>query len=172
MYAVIWASRWVYCESLCFYFSGHAWLQFTIWKLKSYWNPSGISWLFIVLSFVRSLGYGLKVLKCIMCFISVLSDEIYFMNIARLQPLSDAYGLLMHTNGQWEWTLAPGISPSPRYQHAAVSIICGSSYLFMPQSCPVNMHNFLLSPYRNCWFQQCIYLFLKVSCPLSSFLFI
>lgn len=38
-----------------------------------------------------------------------------------LQPLSDAYGLLMHTNGQWEWTLAPGVSPSPRYQHAAVS---------------------------------------------------
>jgi len=38
-----------------------------------------------------------------------------------LQPLADAYGLLMHTNGQWEWTLAPGVSPSPRYQHAAVS---------------------------------------------------
>ncbi|KAG6523696.1 hypothetical protein ZIOFF_013572 [Zingiber officinale] len=34
-------------------------------------------------------------------------------------PLSDAYGLLMHTNGKWEWTLAPGVSPSPRYQHAA-----------------------------------------------------
>ncbi|GJM94573.1 hypothetical protein PR202_ga11230 [Eleusine coracana subsp. coracana] len=37
-------------------------------------------------------------------------------------PLSDAYGLLMHTNGQWEWTLAPGTSPSPRYQHAAVFV--------------------------------------------------
>ncbi|PWZ10595.1 hypothetical protein Zm00014a_018348 [Zea mays] len=37
-------------------------------------------------------------------------------------PLSDAYGLLMHTNGQWEWTLAPGVSPSPRYQHAAVFV--------------------------------------------------
>jgi hypothetical protein len=37
------------------------------------------------------------------------------------QPLADAYGLLMHRNGQWEWTLAPGVSPSPRYQHAAVS---------------------------------------------------
>ncbi|KQK07580.1 hypothetical protein BRADI_2g36370v3 [Brachypodium distachyon] len=37
-------------------------------------------------------------------------------------PLSDAYGLLMHTNGQWEWTLAPGISPSARYQHAAVFV--------------------------------------------------
>ncbi|XP_065031386.1 serine/threonine-protein phosphatase BSL1 homolog [Musa acuminata AAA Group] len=36
--------------------------------------------------------------------------------------LSDAYGLLMHTNGQWEWTLAPGVSPSPRYQHAAVFV--------------------------------------------------
>ena len=38
-----------------------------------------------------------------------------------LQPLADAYGLLMHRNGQWEWTLAPGVSSSPRYQHAAVS---------------------------------------------------
>lgn len=37
-------------------------------------------------------------------------------------PLGDAYGLLMHRNGQWEWTLAPGISPSPRYQHAAVFV--------------------------------------------------
>ncbi|GAV79055.1 Metallophos domain-containing protein/Kelch_3 domain-containing protein [Cephalotus follicularis] len=37
-------------------------------------------------------------------------------------PLTDAYGLLMHRNGQWEWTLAPGVSPSPRYQHAAVFV--------------------------------------------------
>ncbi|XP_042463963.1 serine/threonine-protein phosphatase BSL1 homolog [Zingiber officinale] len=36
--------------------------------------------------------------------------------------LSDAYGLLMHTNGQWEWTLAPGVSPSPRYEHAAAFV--------------------------------------------------
>ncbi|KAK3041426.1 hypothetical protein RJ639_000403, partial [Escallonia herrerae] len=38
------------------------------------------------------------------------------------KPLADAYGLLMHRNGQWEWTLAPGVSPSPRYQHAAVFV--------------------------------------------------
>ncbi|XP_071701460.1 serine/threonine-protein phosphatase BSL1-like [Rutidosis leptorrhynchoides] len=37
-------------------------------------------------------------------------------------PLADAYGLLMHKNGQWEWTLAPGVSPSSRYQHAAVFV--------------------------------------------------
>ncbi|KAK4482079.1 hypothetical protein RD792_011565 [Penstemon davidsonii] len=37
-------------------------------------------------------------------------------------PLSDAYGLLMHRNGQWEWTLAPGVSPSPRHQHASVFV--------------------------------------------------
>ncbi|XP_038709187.1 serine/threonine-protein phosphatase BSL1-like [Tripterygium wilfordii] len=37
-------------------------------------------------------------------------------------PLGDAYGLLMHRNGQWEWTLAPGVSPSPRYEHAAVFV--------------------------------------------------
>ncbi|MFS7908456.1 putative protein-serine/threonine phosphatase [Helianthus anomalus] len=33
--------------------------------------------------------------------------------------LADAYGLLMHKNGQWEWTFAPGVSPTSRYQHAA-----------------------------------------------------
>lgn len=37
-------------------------------------------------------------------------------------PLGDAYGLLMHRDGRWEWTLAPGVSPSPRYQHAAVFV--------------------------------------------------
>lgn len=37
-------------------------------------------------------------------------------------PMADAYGLLLHTNGKWEWTLAPGVSPSPRYQHAAVFV--------------------------------------------------
>ncbi|KAK9057273.1 hypothetical protein SSX86_022108 [Deinandra increscens subsp. villosa] len=37
-------------------------------------------------------------------------------------PLADAYGLLMHRNGQWEWTIAPGVSPSPRYQHASVFV--------------------------------------------------
>ncbi|KAL4572083.1 hypothetical protein LXL04_018852 [Taraxacum kok-saghyz] len=37
-------------------------------------------------------------------------------------PLDDAYGLMMHKNGEWEWTLAPGVSPSSRYQHAAVFV--------------------------------------------------
>ncbi|XP_077219148.1 BRI1 suppressor 1 (BSU1)-like 1 isoform X2 [Tasmannia lanceolata] len=37
-------------------------------------------------------------------------------------PMADAYGLLMHRDGRWEWTLAPGVSPSPRYQHAAVFV--------------------------------------------------
>ncbi|XP_058082281.1 serine/threonine-protein phosphatase BSL1 [Magnolia sinica] len=37
-------------------------------------------------------------------------------------PLSDAYGLLKHRDGSWEWTLAPGVSPSPRYEHAAVFV--------------------------------------------------
>ncbi|XP_047334395.1 serine/threonine-protein phosphatase BSL1-like [Impatiens glandulifera] len=37
-------------------------------------------------------------------------------------PLADAYGLLMHRNGQWEWTLAPGVAPSSRYEHAAVFV--------------------------------------------------
>lgn len=57
--------------------------------------------------------------------------------MCHVQPLGDAYGLLMHRNGQWEWTLAPGVSPSPRYQHAAVSLgmqmlICLLYGLFAP----------------------------------------
>ncbi|KAJ1435718.1 Serine/threonine-specific protein phosphatase/bi [Sesbania bispinosa] len=48
-------------------------------------------------------------------------------------PLADAYGLLMHRNGQWEWTLAPGVSPSPRYQHAAVN---SSKQICTTQSLP------------------------------------
>ena len=41
-----------------------------------------------------------------------------------LQPLSSAYGLAKHRDGRWEWAIAPGVSPSPRYQHAAVSFFC------------------------------------------------
>ncbi|XP_031400292.1 serine/threonine-protein phosphatase BSL3-like isoform X3 [Punica granatum] len=37
-------------------------------------------------------------------------------------PLSSAYGLARHRDGRWEWAIAPGISPSPRYQHAAVFV--------------------------------------------------
>ncbi|PWA46857.1 hypothetical protein CTI12_AA279600 [Artemisia annua] len=28
------------------------------------------------------------------------------------RDISDAYGLLMNMNGEWEWTLARGVSPS------------------------------------------------------------
>ncbi|KAL8113104.1 hypothetical protein AgCh_020431 [Apium graveolens] len=37
-------------------------------------------------------------------------------------PLADAYGLRINENGRWEWTIAPGVSPSSRYQHAAVFV--------------------------------------------------
>ncbi|CAL9144684.1 unnamed protein product [Musa hybrid cultivar] len=37
-------------------------------------------------------------------------------------PLSSAYGLAKHRDGRWEWAMAPGVSPSPRYQHAAVFV--------------------------------------------------
>ncbi|CAA0825246.1 Serine/threonine-protein phosphatase BSL3 [Striga hermonthica] len=36
-------------------------------------------------------------------------------------PLASAYGLAKHRDGRWEWAIAPGVSPSSRYQHAAVS---------------------------------------------------
>jgi protein phosphatase len=40
-----------------------------------------------------------------------------------LQPIDSAYGLAKHRDGRWEWAVAPGISPSSRYQHAAVSLL-------------------------------------------------
>ncbi|KAL0460841.1 UNVERIFIED_CONTAM: Serine/threonine-protein phosphatase BSL3 [Sesamum latifolium] len=39
-----------------------------------------------------------------------------------LLPLASAYGLAKHRDGRWEWAIAPGVSPSPRYQHAAVFV--------------------------------------------------
>ncbi|XP_024378190.1 serine/threonine-protein phosphatase BSL3 [Physcomitrium patens] len=41
---------------------------------------------------------------------------------ANSAPIDSAYGLAKHRDGRWEWALAPGISPSPRYQHAAVFV--------------------------------------------------
>ncbi|OIW05894.1 hypothetical protein TanjilG_23680 [Lupinus angustifolius] len=40
----------------------------------------------------------------------------------KLQPLASAYGLAKHRDGRWEWAIAPGVSPSSRYQHAAVFV--------------------------------------------------
>ncbi|GMP29308.1 hypothetical protein CsSME_00004470 [Camellia sinensis var. sinensis] len=37
-------------------------------------------------------------------------------------PLASAYGLAKHRDGRWEWAIAPSVSPSPRYQHAAVFV--------------------------------------------------
>uniref|UniRef100_A0A0C9S7F5 Serine/threonine-protein phosphatase n=1 Tax=Wollemia nobilis TaxID=56998 RepID=A0A0C9S7F5_9CONI len=37
-------------------------------------------------------------------------------------PLAGTYGLAMHRDGRWEWAVALGQSPSPRYQHAAVFV--------------------------------------------------
>ncbi|XP_019413311.1 PREDICTED: serine/threonine-protein phosphatase BSL3-like isoform X1 [Lupinus angustifolius] len=37
-------------------------------------------------------------------------------------PMASAYGLAKHRDGRWEWAIAPGVSPSPRYQHAAVFV--------------------------------------------------
>ncbi|KAH7277181.1 hypothetical protein KP509_39G038100 [Ceratopteris richardii] len=37
-------------------------------------------------------------------------------------PLSGAYGLAKHRDGRWEWAVAPGVPPAPRYQHAAAFV--------------------------------------------------
>ena len=41
---------------------------------------------------------------------------------ARNTPLADAYGLARHRDGRWEWTAAPGVCPSARYQHSSVFV--------------------------------------------------
>ncbi|GJZ04982.1 serine/threonine-protein phosphatase BSL3 [Tanacetum coccineum] len=46
--------------------------------------------------------------------------DICRMSSAIFDPLETAYGLAKHRDGRWEWAIAPGVSPSPRYQHAAV----------------------------------------------------
>lgn len=58
--------------------------------------------------------------------VSLLCDH-----IDGLQPLASAYGLAKHRDGRWEWAIAPGVSPSPRYQHAAVSYLSVNSVLYM-----------------------------------------
>eukprot|EP00250_Pteridium_aquilinum_P013389 c21313_g1_i2 orf=756-3668(+) len=37
-------------------------------------------------------------------------------------PLDSAFALIKHRDGRWEWARAPGVAPSPRYQHAAVFV--------------------------------------------------
>ncbi|RVW95543.1 Serine/threonine-protein phosphatase BSL3 [Vitis vinifera] len=44
------------------------------------------------------------------------------MLVMNTLPLASAYGLAKHRDGRWEWAIAPGVSPSPRYQHAAVFV--------------------------------------------------
>ncbi|CAL5400296.1 unnamed protein product [Camellia sinensis] len=36
--------------------------------------------------------------------------------------MKSAYGLAKHRDGRWEWAIAPGVSPFPRYQHVAVFV--------------------------------------------------
>ncbi|KAK4753754.1 hypothetical protein SAY87_001858 [Trapa incisa] len=55
---------------------------------------------------------------------SVCSDGLLLLcggRGANSVPLASAYGLAKHKDGRWEWAIAPGVSPSSRYQHAAVS---------------------------------------------------
>lgn len=61
--------------------------------------------------------------KQVVSTISNISDRKLVLNCFLaffLQPLASAYGLAKHRDGRWEWAIAPGVSPSPRYQHAAV----------------------------------------------------
>ncbi|KAL6976478.1 Serine/threonine-protein phosphatase bsl2 [Sarracenia purpurea var. burkii] len=55
----------------------------------------------------------------------LVADDFLFTSatyVASGEPLASAYGLAKHRDGRWEWAIAPGVSPSPRYQHAAVFV--------------------------------------------------
>ncbi|PIA59773.1 hypothetical protein AQUCO_00400578v1 [Aquilegia coerulea] len=62
---------------------------------------------------------------CMYATASARSDGLLLLSGGRdanSVPLSSAYGLAKHRDGRWEWAIAPGVSPSPRYQHAAVFV--------------------------------------------------
>ena len=49
-------------------------------------------------------------------------DRKMSINSVPKKPLTSSYGLAKHRDGRWEWAIAPGVPPSPRYQHAAVFV--------------------------------------------------
>jgi hypothetical protein len=51
-------------------------------------------------------------------------------NLQNQQALSSAYGIAKHRDGYWEWAMAPGVSPSPKYQYAVVSYCSISSICY------------------------------------------
>ncbi|XP_073050866.1 serine/threonine-protein phosphatase BSL3-like isoform X1 [Primulina eburnea] len=62
---------------------------------------------------------------CMYATTSARSDGLLLLSGGRdanSVPLASAYGLAKHRDGRWEWAIAPGVSPSPRYQHAAVFV--------------------------------------------------
>lgn len=67
---------------------------------------------------------------CNACFIDVIFSCLFWL-LWFLQPLASAYGLAKHRDGRWEWAIAPGVSPSPRYQHAAVGFGFSSFFFFV-----------------------------------------
>ncbi|MFQ6671544.1 hypothetical protein Gotur_036061 [Gossypium turneri] len=72
-----------------------------------------------------SLAYVLKDIGVKYATASARSDGLLLLcggRDANSVPLASAYGLAKHRDGRWEWAIAPGVSPSPRYQHAAVFV--------------------------------------------------
>ncbi|KAE8688741.1 Serine/threonine-protein phosphatase BSL2 [Hibiscus syriacus] len=62
---------------------------------------------------------------CMYATASARSDGLLLLSGGRdanSVPLASAYGLAKHRDGRWEWAIAPGVSPSPRYQHAAAFV--------------------------------------------------
>lgn len=79
-----------------------------------------------VLSLFDKVEKNLNLVVCFEIFcITGTFDWTFFFPVPCIfwQPLASAYGLAKHRDGRWEWAIAPGVSPSPRYQHAAVSFL-------------------------------------------------
>jgi hypothetical protein len=66
-----------------------------------------------------------------MSYCSISSICYYILkNKDTVVPHSSAYGLAKHRDGCWEWVMAPGVSPSPKYQHVAMSYCSISSICY------------------------------------------
>lgn len=83
---------------VCYFFSSFSWCN---WFVLGIWAVTSFSCALVLIGWLYLY---------------------FFQCLDNPQPLASAYGLAKHRDGRWEWAIAPGVSPSSRYQHAAVSV--------------------------------------------------